>query len=78
MIEEALFAFLKGLLTALFALLPTYTIPQGISLSALAAADFVLPLSELALVFGALVAYAVASLGYAAILRIIKLVRGSG
>lgn len=78
MIEKVLFDFLSELLRLLFAALPTYKIPQGVSLSALAAADFVLPLSELALVFGALVAYAVASLGYTAILRVIKIIRGAG
>lgn len=78
MIEKLLFDLLAGLLTVLFAALPEYVIPPGISLSALAAADFVLPLSELALVFGALVAYAVASLGYAAVMRVVKIVRGAG
>lgn len=58
--------------------IPNYTPPSGIGLGVLAAANFVLPLSELALVMAAVVAFAVASLGYTAVMRVIKLVRGAG
>lgn len=78
MILEGLFSLFELMVTALFALCPQYTVPQNLGLSVLQAANFVLPISELALAMGALLAYATASLGYTAILRIIKIVRGSG
>lgn len=78
MIVEWLLALLKALLTALLFFLPSYAPPPGVGLSVLAAADFVLPLSELGLVMGAVVAYSTAGLLYTAVMRIVKLVRGAG
>lgn len=78
MILSGLFTVLKGLLSYLVVLLPTYSPPPGVGLSALAAADFILPLSELGLLFGALAAYVVASLGYVLIVRVVNWVRGAG
>ena len=67
---------LNALLSVFLAIFPSYTPPAGLGLSALSAADFLLPLSELGLLFGAMVAYATASLGYMAIIRIIAWIRG--
>lgn len=78
MIEDGLHQLLKLLLQALLIGLPSYTMPEGVSLSLLSAADFVLPLSELALAFGALVAYAVASLSYTLVMRLVKFLVHSG
>lgn len=78
MIVTLFLGLLKALLAALLVLLPSYTPPPGVGLSVLAAADFVLPLSELGVVVGGMVAYATASLGYTAVMRIIKFVRGAG
>lgn len=61
-----------------FFLLPSYSPPAGQGLSILSAANVVLPLSELALIMGAVVAYATASLLYTGIMRMLKFLRGAG
>ena len=78
MIIEGLFELLKMLLQVLLALLPSYEPPPSLGLSVLAAADFVLPLSELGLVMGGVVAYLTASLAYTGVMRLIKFIRGAG
>lgn len=78
MIVEGLVVLLKLVLSALLVLLPSYTPPAGVGLSVLAAADFVLPLSELGLVMGAVIAYSTAGLAYTGVMRIVKFVRGAG
>ncbi len=78
MIVQGLYDLLKLILGALLFLLPSYTPPAGVGLSALAAADFILPLSELGLLFGAVGAYVIASLGYMLIVRLVNWIRGAG
>ena len=78
MIISGLMKLLNALLAVLLVGLPDYEPPQSVGLSVLAAADFVLPLSELGLAFGALVAYATASLIWMGVMKVVNLVRGSG
>lgn len=78
MIVGGLATLLYKVLALLLVLLPTYQPPPGVGLAVLSAADFVLPLSELAAVMGAVVAYLTASLLYAGITRVVKFVRGAG
>jgi hypothetical protein len=75
-ILKGLHDFLVALVGILFDLLPAYSVPPGVGLSVLSAANFVLPLSELGLVLTAIGAFAVASLGYALIIRLITVIRG--
>ncbi len=76
MILKGLHDLLIVLLETLFGMLPTYNVPPGVGLSVLSAANFVLPLSELALLIAAVGAYAVASLSYAMIMRLVAVIRG--
>lgn len=78
MIISGLFQLLIVVLKFFLVALPAYEPPKSLGLSVLAAADFVLPLSELALVMGGVVAYLTASLAYTAVMRVLKLVRGAG
>lgn len=78
MIVTGFYNLLKLILGALLFLLPSYTPPPGIGLSALAAADYILPLSELGFLFGAIGAYVVASLGYMLVVRLVNWIRGAG
>jgi hypothetical protein len=77
-ILEALYSLVKLLIGALVLLLPTYTPPPGIGLSVLSAANFVLPLSELGLLLGAVGVYASAGLIYTGVMRVFKFIRGAG
>lgn len=78
MIVSGLLQLLHVVASVLLVLLPNYTPPPSVGLSALQAADFVLPIAELGLVMGAVVAYATASLGYTLIMRAFKFLRGAG
>lgn len=78
MIISGLLQLLYVIAQVLLLLLPTYTPPPSVGLTALQAADFVLPIAELALVMGAVVAYATGSLGYTLIMRVLKFLRGAG
>lgn len=76
MIEDGITQVILAIARVLLLALPSYTLPEGISLSILAAADFILPLSELLLVFAAGAAFATASLVYTLAMRLLRLLVG--
>jgi polyferredoxin len=75
-IIKGLHDLLVLIVSGLFAAVPSYFVPPGVGLSVLSAANFVLPLSELGLVMTAIGAFAVASLGYALVVRVVTVIRG--
>ncbi len=78
MLTDAILDWLVGLLIGLASLLPRFDMPTGTSLSVLAAANFVLPIAEIPVVFTVMVAFAIASGIYFLWNWVVKKLRGSG
>jgi hypothetical protein len=78
MLTDSVLDWVVAVLSALASILPDFQMPTGTSLTILAAANFVLPIAEIPVVFSVMVSFAVASSVYFLWNWVIKKIRGSG
>ncbi len=78
MVTDAILDWLVTVLSGLASLLPDFPMPTGTSLSILAAANFVLPIAEIPVMFSVMAAFAIASGFYFLWNWVIKKIRGAG
>jgi hypothetical protein len=78
MVTDAILDWLVALLSGLANLLPDFQMPTGTSLSILAAANFVLPIAEIPVIFSVMASFALASGLYFLWNWTIKKLRGAG
>jgi hypothetical protein len=76
MITDAILDILFTAFNALFALFPSYTLPQSPGLSMLAAANIVLPIDTFVTLMTGSIAFVFVGLGVWLIDRLIRLIRG--
>jgi hypothetical protein len=78
MLTDSVLDWVVAVLSALASILPDFQMPTGTSLTILAAANFVLPIAEIPVIFTVMVSFAVASSAYFLWNWVIKKIRGSG
>lgn len=78
MIQDALTFIVKALLSSLIALMPSYTPPKSVDMSAFAAIAWLIPISEIQVLVAAVVAVVVASLSWVAVNWLINKANHSG